>query len=151
MRQDYILRGFGGTADEILNLEGYSINLISLDELKEYLNEIRLDRKKYLTIVRPSKEETDLKSRKELEIFDTKTNEVLIFDSLKLGVEYIQGCGYSKQQGLYSVLSVQYRQPLFKIMLEMEYFIKTDLNLDIQVPMKGKQSNQLCYFVGSTL
>ena len=48
-------------ADTILNEQGYTINLKSLQSLKAYLNEIRLERKKYLTKVVPSREETNLK------------------------------------------------------------------------------------------
>lgn len=45
--------------DKMLNGQEYSINLRSLESLKAYLNEIRLDRKKYLAKVVPSREETN--------------------------------------------------------------------------------------------
>ena len=70
-------------ADTILNEQGYIINLKSLQSLKAYLNEIRLGRKKYLTKVVPSREETNFKLCKKVELTNLFTKEVLIFNFLK--------------------------------------------------------------------
>lgn len=77
-------------ADTILNEQGYTINLKSLQSLKAYLNEIRLERKKYLTKVVPSREETNLKLCKKVELTNLFTKEVLIFNSLKETTQYIK-------------------------------------------------------------
>ena len=77
-------------ADTILNEQGYTINLKSLQSLKAYLNEIRLERKKYLTKLVPSREETNLKLCKKVELTNLFTKEVLIFNSLKETTQYIK-------------------------------------------------------------
>lgn len=76
-------------ADDFIN-DGYNANILSLSELKAYLSSVRAGRRDYLTIVRPSLEETHRKNSKQVELTNLATNEVLIFDSLTKVVEFIK-------------------------------------------------------------
>lgn len=76
-------------ADDLLNEGGYTINIMSLAELEAYMNKIRADRKNYLTKVVPSREETNRKYCKQVELTNLVTKEVLIFDSLTKATEFI--------------------------------------------------------------
>jgi hypothetical protein len=69
-------------ADDVLSDQEYTNNFMSLPELENCLNKIRLSRKSYLTKVVPSRAETYLSYRKKVELTNLVTNEVLIFDSL---------------------------------------------------------------------
>lgn len=73
--------------------EGYTLNTMSLSELEAYLNKIRVGRKDYLTKVLPSREETNRKHSKQVELTNLVTKEVLVFDSLIQVTEYIKGYG----------------------------------------------------------
>lgn len=76
-------------ADDFIN-DGYTTNILSLSELEAYLSKIRGDRKNYLSIVRPSLEETHRKKYKQIELTNLVTKEVLIFDSLTKVTEFIR-------------------------------------------------------------
>ncbi len=76
-------------ADDILSDKKYSVNLKSLESLKEYLHEIRLKRKNYLTKIVPSREETNLKLSKPVELTNLVTNEIINFSSLRKVTEYV--------------------------------------------------------------
>lgn len=76
-------------ADEMLSEQKYSVNLKSLESLGEYLYEIRLKRKIYLTKTVPSREETNLKLSKPVELTNLVTNEVFNFSSLRKVTEYV--------------------------------------------------------------
>jgi group I intron endonuclease len=75
----------------------YSIKLKSLESLQACLDEVRSNRKLYLTKIRPTRQEANLKMCKKVELTNlvsvTKSSanpEVLIFDSLKEATQYIQ-------------------------------------------------------------
>ncbi len=76
-------------ADKMLSDQKYTVNLKSLESLEEYLHEIRLKRKIYLTKTVPSREETNLKLSKPVELTNLVTNEVLNFSSLRKVTEYV--------------------------------------------------------------
>ena len=76
-------------ADEMLSEPKYSVNLKSLESLEEYLQEIRLRRKDYLTKTVPSREETNLKLSKPVELTNLVTGEVFNFSSLRKVTEYV--------------------------------------------------------------
>lgn len=76
-------------ADDMLSDPEYTNNIMSLSELEDYLNKIRLKRKSYLTKVVPSREETYLSYRKSVELTNLVTREVLIFDSLTSVTQFI--------------------------------------------------------------
>ncbi len=73
----------------MLSDQKYTVNLKSLESLEEYLHEIRLKRKIYLTKTVPSREETNLKLSKPVELTNLVTNEVLNFSSLRKVTEYV--------------------------------------------------------------
>lgn len=76
-------------SDDILSGSEYTTNFKSLSELEGCLDKIRLDRKSYLTQEVPSREETNLKFSKKVELTNLVSKEVLIFDSLTKVSEYI--------------------------------------------------------------
>jgi hypothetical protein len=78
-------------ANEVLTGGGeYTTNLVSLAELEAYINKIRTGRKNYLTKVVPSREETNLKFSKQVELTNLVTKEVLNFYSLTKATEFIR-------------------------------------------------------------
>lgn len=80
-------------ADDVLSGEEYTTNIMSLSELKTYLDKIRLGRKAYLDKVVPSREETNLKFCKKVELTNLVTKESLIFGSLTKVTQFISEYG----------------------------------------------------------
>ena len=83
----YLKRFF--ISDDVLSDSEYTTNFMSLSELEGCLAKIKLDRKSYLTKEVPSREETNLKFNKKVELTNLVSKEVLIFDSLTKVTEYI--------------------------------------------------------------
>lgn len=77
-------------ADDFINDPEYTVNILSLSELEDFLRDLRLGRKSYLTKVLPSREETYLKFSKKVELTNLVTKEVLIFESLTKVTEFIK-------------------------------------------------------------
>lgn len=76
-------------ADDVLSGEEYTTNIMSLSELEAYLEKIRLGRKAYLAKVVPSREETNFKFCKKVELTHKETKETWIFDSLTKVTQFI--------------------------------------------------------------
>lgn len=87
----YLKRFF--IADDILNDSKYTTNFMDLDQLKDLLLKIRLERKSYLSKVVPSREETYLNFSKKVELINLISNEVLIFNSLAKVTQYVKEYG----------------------------------------------------------
>ena len=87
-------------ADEMPSDQEYSIKLKSLESLQACFDEVRANRKLYLTKIRPTREEANLKMCKKVELTNlvlaTKSSanpKVLIFNSLKEATQYIKKFG----------------------------------------------------------
>lgn len=108
-------------SDKLLNESEYTTNLKSDEDLLAFLNEIRIVRKKELSL-NLTKDSLRTYRRKKVKLTNIKTGEVLVFESIAATVNYIKELGPKFEKVSSGTLDFNLKTGgLYKNLLKIEY------------------------------